>query len=669
MKEENIKKRIKILVIELRKHAELYYKKDSPEISDEVYDSLYQELVSLEQAFPHLQLPNSPTLHVGGKILEGFKKTTHRFRQWSFDNLFNWKDLQKWEEKIHRLIEKESIEVSRPIEYIVELKIDGLKVILDYDNGVLVKGSTRGDGSTGEDITENLKMVKDIPHTIREKKSISVVGEAWIEKEQLSKINTKRISRGLAEYANPRNLAAGTLRQLDTGIVKKRNLKVFVYDFNSNEIKLNTHDKELDFLAKSNFNVNSNFLKTTRIQDIQKFYDSWVSKRHNQPFGVDGMVIKLNDMNICRLVGYTAKAPRFAIAYKFPPEQQTTVVRAITLQIGRTGVITPVAELKPVHVDGSLVKRATLHNMDEIQRLGLMIGDTVIVEKAGDIIPKIKSVIIGARGGSESDFSLEEELAKMNISAKKEISNSGLVSWYVDSNSDEMNIQHLSYVASKKVFNIEGMGEKNIRALYLAGFLKNPSDFFEINYDQISSLPLFKEKSTKNLLSAIALSKRMKLSTLIASFGIKHVGEEVAHIYANHFHELDDLMSASLQQLTEIHGIGAQIAESTVEYFSHDVNKVEIKRLLTHIVLEKKKQESGHLENYSFVVTGTLHQFSRDDIKLYIKESGGKVLSQVSNKTDYLIAGEKSGSKLKKAQNLNIKVLDEKEFIEKFYKK
>lgn len=669
MNEEYAKKRIKILVAELKRHAELYYKKDSPEISDEAYDSLYQELVSLEQAFPHLRIGDSPTIQIGGKILEGFEKSTHRYKQWSFDNIFGWEELKKWEKKIHKLIQKESIALSDPLEYIVELKIDGLKIILDYDNGILTRGSTRGDGVVGENITENLKMVMDIPHTLNEKKSLSVVGEAWIEKEQLEKINIKRTKKGLNEYANPRNLAAGTLRQLNTEIVRKRNLKVFAYDFNSDEVKFETHDKELDFLKKINFNVNNDFLKTTEIKDIQKFYESWTSKRHKQAYGVDGLVIKLNNMDICRALGYTAKAPRFAIAYKFPAEQQVTIVNAITLQIGRTGVITPVAELNPIRIDGSMVKRATLHNMDEIQRLDLLIGDTVIVEKAGDIIPKIKSVIKGARTGNEKKFSLAKELDKNNIIAQKEISSSGLVSWYVDPASDEMKIRHLSYVASKKVFNIEGMGEKNVRALYNAGFINTPSDFFEINYKQISSLPLFKEKSTENLLSSIEKSKKINLSTLITSFGIRHVGEEIAHIYANHFLNITDLISASLEELQAIHGVGLQIARSTIEFFSQEENKLEIQKLINHIILEKTDKKSQHLKNYSFVVTGTLNNFSRDELKLFLKESGGKVMSQVSAKTDYLIAGEKTGSKIKKAKDLGIKIISEQEFIEKFYKK
>ncbi|MFT6361576.1 MAG: DNA ligase (NAD+), partial [Candidatus Paceibacteria bacterium] len=509
MNESEAKKRIATLVKELKHHANLYYKKDSVEISDEAYDSLYQELVSLEQAFTHLQDSNSPTMRVGGKILEGFEKAEHRFAQWSFDNVFDWEDLQKWEEKVHRLVEKYPSLNTHDLEYIVELKIDGLKVILDYDNGKLTRGATRGDGEVGENITENLKMISDIPLIIDTKGSISVIGEAWIEKKQLEEINKNRKKNNLNLFANPRNLAAGTLRQLDTSVVRSRNLRTFIYDLNSFETNgsFRHHDQELAFLKELNFSVNTEFLKTKKIEDIQKFYKKWAAIRHDQEYGVDGLVIKINNTNICKTLGYTAKAPRFAVAYKFPAEQQTTTVHGITIQIGRTGVITPVAELVPVLVDGSMVRRATLHNTDEIERLGLLIGDTVIIEKAGDIIPKIKQVMVSLRTGKEKKFNLERQAKLGGLILSKEVSSAGVTSWYVDNSSDEVRIRQLSYFVSKKAFNIEGMGEKQIHALYTAGYVNSMSDIFRLTYEQIIALPLFKDKATQNLLDAINLSK------------------------------------------------------------------------------------------------------------------------------------------------------------------
>jgi DNA ligase (NAD+) len=666
MREEDAKKKIDSLVSELKHHAQLYYRHDAPEISDESYDRLYAELVSLEQTFPHLQHEDSVTISIGGKILDGFQKAEHKFPQWSFDNIFSWNDLVTWETKIKKILIRELPDFNEAIQYVVELKIDGLKVILDYNKGNFVRGATRGDGSVGEDITENLKMISGIPQSIKNLDAISFIGEAWIKKQELENINKQRIKYNLSPYANPRNLAAGTLRQLNTNIVKKRNLQTFIYDFYSDDFSLDTHSKELEFLKTQGFQVNNKYLITKKISEIQEFYDSWTEHRHHQSFGIDGLVIKLNNVYLCNKLGYTAKSPRFAIAYKFPAEQQITRVHDITLQIGRTGIITPVAELEGIVIDGSLVKRATLHNMDEIKRLGLMIGDTVIVEKAGDIIPKIKKVMHGARRGGEQAFDIERRLSEMNLSVYKEISDSGLVSWYVDNKSDEMRIQQLSYFVSKKAFNIEGMGEKHIRALYNAGFLKKMSDIFSLTQQQISSLPLFKEKATKNLQEAIEASKKISLETFITALGIRHVGEEVASIYAKHFIDLDNFLNTKETELINLHGIGTQIAESTLTYLRDGDNQKEILAIAHSLVFNHKKKIFRHLLGMSFVVTGTLKTFSRDSIKIYLKDSGAKVLSEISTKTDYLIAGERAGSKLKNAEEIGIPILTEEQFIQKF---
>lgn len=666
MSETEVQKRIQKLQKELRMHSDLYYRKDTPIISDQVYDSLYAELVSLEQAFPHLKTSDSITLDVGGKILKGFEKATHKFSQWSFDNVFDWESLKKWEEKIHRFVEKDDSLKAEVLEYIVELKIDGLKVILDYENGTLVRGATRGDGSVGEDITENLKMIPEIPQSIKETKNLSVVGEVWIEKKQLEKINKKRKESGLDPYANPRNLAAGTLRQLNTRIVRNRNLKIFTYDLNSDDLGFDNHAYELEFLDTLGFIVNDQYLKTSNISQIQKFYEEWVDIRNHQEYGIDGLVIKINNKKICDSLGYTAKAPRFAVAYKFPAEQQATRVSDITLQIGRTGVLTPVAELEGVRIDGSLVKRATLHNVDEIERLDVRVGDTVIVEKAGDIIPKIKKVLIGMRTGKEKKFNISDAAKKKDLLIRMETSSAGVNSWYVDGGHDELNIQKLSYFVSKRVMNIDGMGEQNVRALYEAGFVKNPSDIFSLEYQQVMSLPSFKEKATNNLLESINSARVVFLETLITGLGIHHVGEEVAGIYALNFDSLSDLMNASYVDLISLHGVGQQIAESTIDYFRDKENQSEIRKLLKVLTIKEKKQAENIFDQKSFVVTGTLQKFSRDEIKKYIKDHGGRILSQVSSQTDYLIAGIKAGGKLQKAESLNIKILSEQEFINTF---
>lgn len=666
--EKKIKDRIHKLTREIRHHSRLYYKHDAPEISDEVYDSLYAELVSLEQAFPHLKDPLSPTVRVGDKILDGFEKATHIFPQWSFDNVFGWDDLQKWQEKILRFIEKEPSLKNEKLDYIVELKIDGLKVILDYENGRFVRGATRGDGKIGEDITENLKTIRDIPLVIGEKKSLSIIGEAWIEKDFLKKINKERRENDLNEYANPRNLAAGTLRQLDTKIVASRNLKVFVYDLNSSDISYSNHEGELTFLRESLFNVNKEYLHTDKISDIQSYYESWVESRHNQQYGIDGMVIKINNKKICDVLGYTAKAPRFAVAYKFPAEQKTTKVLDIVTQIGRTGVLTPVAHLEPVLIDGSMVSRATLHNEDEIKRLDIRIGDTVIVEKAGDIIPKVKSVMVGLRDKNSKKFSLEKYFKKNKIIARREYSNAGVATWYVDENNDEVIIMALSYFCSKKSMNIEGMSEQTVRALYEVELIKTYSDIYSLKYNDVVVLPLFKEKATQNLLDAIENSKQVKFASFITALGIKHIGEEVAVLYAENFKKPADLITAKYDDIIVIHGIGEKIAESTVDWFSDLENIVEYKKFLKILSFKKSEKMSSIFTGMTFVITGTMENHSREEIKKMVTENGGKVSSSISSKTNYLIAGNKAGSKLKKAQELNINILSEKDFSVKIIK-
>ncbi len=669
MTEQEAKKRIQQLTKEITYHADLYHQKDTPEISDEIYDSLWQELVSLEQVFPHLKKNSSPTNTIGGKILNGFEKSIHKFPQWSFDNIFDFEGLKKWEEKVVRRLEKENTLHNQNLEYVVELKIDGLKVILDYENGKFIRGSTRGDGKVGENITENIKMINDIPTLIHEKKSISVIGETWIEKKELQKINKERAKKDLPAYANPRNLAAGTLRQLDTSIVRSRNLKTFIYDINSQDKTFTQHSDELYFLKDMNFSVNNDFLVTTSLEKIEKFYQRWINIRHDQEYGIDGLVIKLNDKNLCKKLGFTAKSPRFAIAYKFPAEQKTTTVLDILFQIGRTGILTPVAELEPVLIDGSMVRRATLHNMDEIERLNVRIGDTVIVEKAGDIIPKIKSVIIGLREGNEKKIDIEKYAKEHNLLLRKEISTAGVTSWYLDQNSDEIIIQHLSYFVSKRALNIEGMGEKQIRALYGAGLISTMGDIFTLEYNDIISLPLFKDKATQNLLDAISKSKKVSLKTFITALGIRHVGEEVAALYAKEFRSLEFLMKAKYEDLIDIHGIGQQIAESTVDYFSRKNNQREIEKLLNHLTIQRVEDENDEYNGLMFVITGTLENYSRDQVKKILTSKGAKVSNHISKKIDYLIAGAKAGSKFKKAKSLEIKILNETEFISQFIDK
>lgn len=670
MNKKAARQRMKKLIDELRYHAERYYEHDNPLISDEAYDSLYTELVSLEQAFPDIQDPTSPTLTVGGNLQEGFEKATHHFPQWSFENVFDFDSLKKWEEKIKRFIEKHSPEalIKTPLEYIVELKIDGLKIILDYEKGIFVRGSTRGDGTVGENITENLKMIQSIPTNVSEKKSFSVIGEAWIEKKKLAVINKKREKEGLAMYANPRNLAAGTLRQLDARVVKERSLQTFVYDFDAHTLNYPTHSDELDFLHAQGFSVHNEYLRTVSLDAIQAWYEKWTEIRNNQEYGIDGLVIKVNQKNLCDILGYTAKAPRFAVAYKFPAEEKTTHVIDIILQIGRTGIVTPVAVLQPVMIAGSKVSRATLHNTDEIERLNLRIGDTVVIEKAGDIIPKVKRVLENLRTGNEKIFNIQQAAKKASLDISKELSENGVTHWYVSETNKEQRIQYLSYFVSKRAVDIDGMGPQQVRAFFDAGYIYHASDIFSLNYEQIIELPLFKEKATQNLLDAIAASRSISFERFITALGIRHVGEEIAEILASSFPTIDALMQASYEELIQCNGVGKQIAESVIDFFSNTEHQKEVGRLsqIFDITFPEKNIYNKKMSGHSFVITGTLTTFSRDNLKQKIKQEGGKVQSQVSASTHYLIRGEKAGSKLNKAQNLGIPILSEQEFKEQF---
>lgn len=665
MNKQEAKKRIEQLTTELRYHAALYYVHDAPEISDAVYDSLYQELVSLENDFTEFKSEHSPTIRVGGAILDGFEKARHNYPQWSFDNIFDWEGLQKWQEKIKRFIQNYPELKEEKLDYVVELKIDGLKVILDYENGIFVRGATRGDGVVGENITENLKTIRDIPLVVSEKKDFSIIAEAWIEKTALLRINEEREEKGLDPYANPRNLAAGTLRQLDSSVVARRGLKVFAYDINSDDLDFKTHKQELDFIQKNNFRCNREFLCTEDLAQIQSYYESWVSKRHHQEYGIDGMVIKINNKKICDTLGYTAKAPRFAVAYKFPAEQQTTKLLNISFQIGRSGILTPVAELEPVLVDGSLVSRATLHNQDEIDRLDLRIGDTVVVEKAGDIIPKIKSVLGGMRDGSEKVFSAKEYFQQQGIVAYSKYSDAGVLSWYVDQEHEEVFIRQLSYYVSKKAMDIDGLGDKNIRALYAAGLVQSISDLYRLTFDQVIQLPLFKEKATNNLLNSIEKSKHTTFVRFITGLGIRHVGEEVAEILAKNF-STSSFPEVGFEDIISLHGLGEKIAISIVDWFDDEKNRDMYYELASFLIFRK---EAGPTSNIFygkvFVLTGTLPSLSRLEAKKIIKDYGGKVASQVSSKTDYLLAGEKAGSKMKKAIDLGVAVLSEEQFLKK----
>lgn len=672
MDKKEAEKRIKNLRLEIEKHNLLYHTKDAPEISDEAYDALVRELLELEGKFGKM-VKESPSQKVGGKILEGFEKVRHVVPQWSYDNIFGFDELLAWEEKIKRFIEKEGVQ-NEKLEYIVELKIDGLKVVLTYEEGEFVLGATRGDGEVGEDITENLKMVKSIPSKVSTKDNFVAIAEAWIKKSDLFKINKERVKEGLPEYANPRNLAAGTLRQLDTSTVAKRDLQTFVYDIEFPEKraddKLKTHEEELNFLKKNGFNVNSDFKLCKNISEIEKLYNSWVSKRDKQEFGIDGLVIKINSKKICEALGYTAKAPRFAVAYKFPAEEVTTKVLDIQIQIGRTGALTPVAHLEPALVAGSTVSRATLHNQDEIDRLDVRVGDTVIIRKAGDIIPEVVTVLKNLRTGKEKKFSIPDYAKKHGLEIVKDTSGKDeSVAWYVkDKNMPAIRLENMIHFVSKKGMNIVGLGEKIVEFLMDEGLVTERKDIFELEAGDLTGFEGFKEKSIQNLLSAIQEARNVSLNKFIYSLGIRHVGEETAELLAKRFETFENIKNAKFEDLEKVEGVGEVVARSVTHWLANKDNQIELSGLLPYVKIQRLKSGGNKFAGLTFVLTGTLSNMSRDEAKKKIKDLGGKVASSVSKNTSYVVAGEDPGSKLSDGQKLGVSILNEKDFDKLFLK-
>lgn len=672
----------------IEKHQYLYHVLDNPEIEDAVYDTLFYELVKLEKENPEFQDENSPTKRVGGKILEKFEKVRHEFRQWSFDNVFDLNELQDWQERNRKILEKENFNIN--FSYVSELKIDGLKVVLTYKDGELIRAATRGDGEIGEDITENVKTIKSIPLKLKEKVNITVMGEAWIGKSEIVKINKEQEKNNLPNYANTRNLAAGTLRQLDTKVVAKRNLKLFAYDIDGGNFK--TQKEELIFLKENNFLVNPNFKICKNLEEIKEMYDIWEKKREGEEYGIDGLVIKINEKDISEKLGFTAKSPRAGIAYKFPAEEVSTKVLDITIQIGRTGVATPVAELEEVLVYGSRVKRATLHNIEEIERLDVRVGDTVIIRKAGDVIPEIVSVILDLRPKNSKIFLMpiycpvcESKL----IREKNKVNKSGFSTGLFCKNEDceAKHREYFTYFVSKKAFNIDGMGEKIIDEFYDLGLVRNVLDIFKLKRSDIEGLEGFGEKSADNLINAIEKSKNILPNKFIYSLGIRQVGETTAKDLVKRFGNFENLQEKVLEiskiknkdlndkknlELLKkefgVEGIGEKSIESLIEYFTNKKNKEFLNKILKIVNfenVEKIKNESNLFENKVFVITGSLSK-PREYFQSIIENFGGKISSSVSKKTDYVLLGEsedeKMSSKEKSAKNLGVKIINEEEF-------
>lgn len=651
-------------------HAEQYHTHDTPEISDEAYDALVRELISLEGDVSH----SSPSQKVGGKILEGFTKTKHISPQWSYDNVFSLDELRQWDERNRKILEKDGNPKARTAwKYCCELKIDGLKIVLTYEGGKLVTAATRGDGSVGEDITENIRMIKTIPQEISDMRKLVVVGEVWMKKSDLAAINVERQTAGLPLYANPRNLAAGTLRQLDTSIVASRDLQVFCYDMDviGEPEALATHTEELSYLSKLGFPVNKKTKTVGSLEAIQKFVDEWVPHRNSEEYGVDGVVIKLDDVSLRAPLGYTAKSPRFGAAYKFPAEEVTTVVENIDIQVGRTGALTPVAHLTPVLVAGSTVARATLHNQDEIDRLDVRIGDTVILRKAGDIIPEILQVIMELRPKGAKKYVLPDSCPVCGAAARRRTGGLGADSvalYCTNRHCPAQSLENLIHFASKKAMNIVGMGEKIVEKLVTEDLIRTPADIYSLKKSDMETLEKFGDLSASNLIESIEISKKTTLQKFLFGLGIHHIGEETADLIAqifswkNNDELFEKLISTTDEDLMRIDGVGQTVAESFVDYMNDPDRQAVVKQLLGILTFEKQQAVSQKLAGKIFVITGTLETLSRDEAKALIKQHGGKVASSVSKNTDYVVAGESAGSKYDEAVKLGVSILGENAF-------
>ncbi|HEY4511875.1 MAG TPA: NAD-dependent DNA ligase LigA [Candidatus Paceibacterota bacterium] len=662
----DIRERVLKLRATIEHHRYNYHVLDKEEISAEALDSLKNELSKIEEEYPELVTPDSPTQRVAGAPLKDFKKVPHKVAQWSFNDAFTEEDIRNFDARVKRML-KGALGKDLTPSYTVELKIDGLKVVLEYENGLLKTAATRGDGVVGEDVTENVRTIESVPLRLKEAVNVIVEGEIWMSKKEFARINKERQKKEEPLFANPRNVAAGTIRQLDPRIVAERNLRTFMYDLSYSSKPLpDTQEKELAYLRELGFKVNPHFIQANTIDEVIEYWKKWQKKAPKEDYLIDGVVVKVNERKYQEALGYTGKAPRFGIAFKFPAEQVTTVVEDITLQIGRTGVLTPVAHLKPVLVAGSTVSRATLHNEDEIKRLDVRIGDTVILQKAGDVIPDIVKVLTEMRTGKEKRYEWPTHVEACGEDGSIERI-PGQATWRcVNKNSFDQQKRKLYHFVSKKAFNIDGLGPRIIDTLLENNLISAASDIFELKKGDFLDMERFAEKSVTNLFESVEKARKVTLPRFIIALSIPHVGEETAHDLAEHFTTLDALANARFEDMEKIEGVGPIVGQAVVEWFKEKQNKELVRKLLKNVTVEDerlRKVFKKEFEGKTFVLTGTMSALSRDEAKQKIREFGGDVSGSVSKETDYVVAGENAGSKLDKAEELGTRVLSEEEFL------
>lgn len=656
-----IQERIEYLKDEINKSNYKYYVEENPYLSDFEYDKMFAELKELETKFPMFKTPDSPTLRVGS-ISEKFLPHKHKYRLYSLDNTYNEEELKLWYERVCKEYEQE-------LELVCELKIDGLAIALTYENGLFKLGVTRGDGVTGEDITPNLKTIKAVPLKLFEPKNLEVRGEIYMPKTSFEKLNQKALETGEKVFANPRNAASGSLRQLDSTITAQRDLSMFTYTgifedpIDNKEIK--THYEGMQKLTKLGFKVNPNIRLVKNIQGAIDYCKEWETKRFDLDYATDGVVIKVNNIAIQKDLGYTARAPKWATAFKFPPEEAATKLLDIELNTGKTGIVTPVAVLEPVHLAGSVVSRASLHNFDEIKRLDVRIGDTVLIKKAAEIIPKVIKVIRNAQ--NHQDLPIYQAPTRCPACNSELIERENEVGLYCSNpKCPQVVCAKIEYWASKEAMDIDYVGPALIKQLYDKKFISNPIDLYKLTIEDLMQLDLVKEKSASNIYNSIQNSKQRPLNRIITALGIRHVGKETADILVGEFPSFDALKSATLEDLCNIEGIGDIIAKSVYEFFRDEENLKLIDELIVLGInpQAEERTKTNKLEGKTFVLTGTLSSMTRDEASDLIKSHGGKTSSSVSKKTSYVVAGENPGSKLDKAQNLGVIILTENDFLE-----
>ena len=661
MNKKQAEKRIKELRKTVEYHAKKYYDDDKPEITDFEYDMMMLELRTLESQYPELITKNSLTQKVGGTVKEGFQKVEHEVPLQSLQDVFNFEEIEAFDERVKKQASENEIECPQ---YVVETKIDGLSAALEYIEGKFVRGATRGNGLVGEDVTENLKTIKTIPQELPEKINITVRGEVFISKKDFEKMNQEREENEEELFANARNAAAGSLRQLDSNITKNRPLDIYIFNVQKIEGKeFSSHFEELEYLSELGFNVNPVRRYCQNIEEVTKAINKIGEDREKLTFGIDGAVVKVDNLKLREIMGTTSKVPKWAIAYKYPPERKETILKDIVCQVGRTGVITPMAILEPVKVAGSTISKTTLHNEDFIKEKGLKIGDKVIIQKAGDVIPEIVEAVIDKRTGEEKDFKMPRVCPVCGAEAIREEGEAAVRCTGIECPAKLY--RNLVHFVSREAMNIDGLGENIIGVLLEKKMISNIADIYDLKFEDIASLKKNGKKFAQNLIDSINASKENDLYRLITALGIRHVGVKAAKILAKQYGNIDKLSEATIENLSQVEEVGPIVANSIREFFEQEQTKDLIKRLKDVGVNMQRKKEDNEDDRFAgktFVLTGSLEKYSREQASEIIEKFGGKTSSSVSKKTSYVLAGDDAGSKLTKAQNLGVQIITEEDF-------